>query len=558
MGLLLASRIPMLATVALSCVIGCGSSSPSGGEGGSEPEDCADDEREREDGTCVPVGVPAGECGDGFESDGLGGCRAILPLEPCPPGQVGLPGDTACAPLAPCPEGTWDFVPDGANVVYVDGAYTGGDSDGSKYKPFVSVGVAVGAAGPGDTVAIADGIYDGNVLILDPITLLGRCPDAVTLRGDATTQATLLIVDEPSRGTVVRGLSITGPVAALGLAATDATFEEVRIHDTGGRGVDVISQVAPTSATLRRVLVEGAKDVGIFAVGATLVLDGTTVRGSLPNATGSLGVGLFARAGDGALALAIPSVVHAERSVVEGHFGAGISLSGGELVATRSVVRDIAPQAADGEDGFGVFAIEDPTVSLPSVISLDRVVVERTFAGGVVMQEGQLDATRLTVVDVGPNQATQAFGAGVAFQLGPAGGATGTLTDSTVVRAHGQGVFVAASEAIVERTYVRDTLPYDAEAAFGDGVLVAAFDEQASLAVHGSRVDNSVRAGVASFGAAVSVGETLMVCNSIDLNGQDLGGTSSFVDEGGNVCRCDGVDHACQLQGAALLPPTPP
>ena len=357
---------------------------------------------------------------------------------------------------------------------------------------------------------------------------------------------------------MVRGLSVTGPSAGVGVAATDAALEEVRIHDTGGHGIDVIAQLSPTSLALRTVLVEGATELGVLVAGATVTLGSTSVRATRANDGGFLGVGVFARAGDGSQALEVPSVVLGDGVLLEDHFGAALSLSGAELAFTRSLVRDIVPQAGDDQAGFGIFGLPDPGTELPSTMALDQVVVERTHVGGVVMLEGELTAARLTVTDVLPNPSTPTSGAGVVFQLGSTGGASGAVSDSLIVRARGAGVLVAASDATVEGTRIVDSLPYDSEASFGDGVLVAAFDEQASLVLGGSRIEGSERAGVASFGGSVVIGDTMLDCNSIDLNGQDLGGTFSFEDLGGNVCGCDGQDHTCQNQGATLLPPAAP
>jgi len=505
----------------------------------------------------VPVGVPPDQCGDGFESDARGGCSAVLPEEACPPGQMALPGDLACAPVGDCVPGRWAFVT-GGDVIHVDGSYAGGDADGSADKPWPTIAEGVAAAVSGQTVAIADGTYEEDVLIEASLTLVGRCPEAVTIRGMGGQPAALVILTQASVGTVVRGLSLTGPGVAVGMAATDATFEQVWIHDTGGHGVDVIAQQSPTSATMHRVLIERAVELGVFVTGAQAVLDGVVIRETRPTAADALGLGLFARAGDGALALPMSAAVDIQGSVVRDNRAAALSLAGADLTARRTIVRDTQPQLADGEDGFGLLGIVQADGGFPSTAALDQVVVERAFAGGVVMQAGQLDASRLTVRDVQPNQATGAFGSGVSFQLGSDGAAAGTLVDSSVQRAHGEGVFVAGSDAVVERTIVRETLPYDASAALGDGLLVSAYDQAASLTVRGCRVEDNARAGVASFGADVAVGETMMICNAIDLNGQDIGGTFSFVDQGGNLCRCDDADRPCQLQGAALLPPEAP
>src|SRR5262249_51001529 len=57
------------------------------------------------------AGVPADACGEGFESDGVGGCDPILPRAPCGPGTFGVPGDTACHEVATCPTASYGDAP---------------------------------------------------------------------------------------------------------------------------------------------------------------------------------------------------------------------------------------------------------------------------------------------------------------------------------------------------------------------------------------------------------------------------------------------------------------
>ena len=109
-----------------------------------EPVACAATEIALADGSCFAAGVVA--CTEGFASDGLGGCVAVLPDEVCAPGTMALAGETACREVAPCGEGPWgDTATDGATT-YVDAAYPGMDSDGSATRPWTTIGHAVAAA----------------------------------------------------------------------------------------------------------------------------------------------------------------------------------------------------------------------------------------------------------------------------------------------------------------------------------------------------------------------------------------------------------------------------
>src|SRR6185369_521075 len=52
---------------------------------------CPPGETPLDNGGCQPAGVPPEACGQGFEPDGQGGCNAILPPDPCPPGLMAVP-----------------------------------------------------------------------------------------------------------------------------------------------------------------------------------------------------------------------------------------------------------------------------------------------------------------------------------------------------------------------------------------------------------------------------------------------------------------------------------
>src|SRR5262245_34907462 len=68
---------------------------------------CEAGELALEGGGCQPAGIPPDSCGQGFQSDGRGGCIGILPAAPCPPGLLAVPGDAECRPVAPCGNGSW-------------------------------------------------------------------------------------------------------------------------------------------------------------------------------------------------------------------------------------------------------------------------------------------------------------------------------------------------------------------------------------------------------------------------------------------------------------------
>lgn len=133
---------------------------------------------------CIRPGVPPDGCAEGFVHDGEYGCHATLPAEVCPVGQMAVPGDAACRPVMPCPGEKWGDIELAADTMYVDARYPGTDSDGSAARPWRTIGEAYEAAASGAMLAIAEGSYLEDPLILGkPVRLMGVCPEKVELVG---------------------------------------------------------------------------------------------------------------------------------------------------------------------------------------------------------------------------------------------------------------------------------------------------------------------------------------------------------------------------------------
>lgn len=218
---------------------------------------CPPGERPLKGGGCQPAGVPPEMCGPGFEPDGNMGCNPILPSEPCPFGLIAVPGETECHEVAPCGNGTWGDVPVDATTQFVNGAYAGNDSDGSKERPWKRIQDAVNSAEDNAIVAIAEGTYHENLNIdLQSIQLWGVCPRKVVVMGSPWGGDVINVSGVAASGTAIHNLAISG--GARGTKVTDAenvTLDHVWIHDTNDSGVDVGPINDPTSVSLTSCLV---------------------------------------------------------------------------------------------------------------------------------------------------------------------------------------------------------------------------------------------------------------------------------------------------------------
>jgi hypothetical protein len=160
-----------------------------------------------------------------------------------------------------------------------------------------------------------------------------------------------------------------------------------------------------------------------------------------------------------------------------------------------------------------------------------------------------------------PEAANQQFGVGVHNQLMcteeacfPEARANLTLRGSIVEQSFDFGVVSVDSDLVVEGIVVRDTQAQVLDGLFGDGVSIVAVFSQASAALASSRISRSARAGISSFASYVSLTRVAVECSAFPLDGES---TFQFEDRGGNACGCTTADGTCQLVSAGLEPPAP-
>ena len=508
------------------------------------------------DGSCLSPGVPADGCGVGFVHDGDRGCSPVLPETPCPEGWLAVPGDPTCR-QHPCGEGTWGDVVTGPDTQHVDGTYPGSDSDGTATKPWTTVQHAVDAATPGAVVAVAAGSYEGDVeLIGKPVTLWGRCPSMVELVGVGVEPATVMI-REGADGAVVRGLALRGSSRALGLSGSqNVRYEQLWIHDAV-RGLEANDTIGPASFEMTDVLVENVVGIGLLLSSTDGRLTGVAVRDVLvSDADAGVGRGLSLQrspnGGATATVEVIGSLVRRTRSVAVRAEGVSLSIE-------DSVILDTVPQS-----GLGIGVEAESDEGLPTTLSLARSLVSGCTDVGVLVDGSSARIEATVVRGTRPSPGTLAFGRGVNAQYDLDGAsATLDMVDSLVEDNHDLGVVISGSTAAILTTAVRGTLARASDMLFGDNVVVADGDGAtnifASMTVDRCLVTDGARAGLASFGAELSVGSTRLSCHDFDLTADDYAGSDGTVtDAGDNLCGCPTPESACQIATVGLQPPGSP
>jgi hypothetical protein len=243
-------------------------------------------------------------------------------------------------------------------------------------------------------------------------------------------------------------------------------------------------------------------------------------------------------------------------SVIERSHEIGLFVSGAPVTLESSIVRDTAEMTSDGSSGRGLSA-QDQGSDARATITLRGSLVQSSRDIGIFVEGTDLILERTIVRDTQPRVADGLGGIGVNVQDNPLTHATSTaqLTSSLVETSFVCGVAVVATVATFDDVVVRD-VKSNGDGTFGDGIDVIAEGAAASATINGGRIEATTRAGIASFGATVSLGGTTLECAAIPLDRETLGAFDpAFTDVGGNACGCSGAAITCQILSSGLAPP---
>lgn len=437
------------------------------------------------DGSCIRPGVPLDGCAPGFEHDGEYGCAALLPPEACPPGLMAVPGETSCRPVMPCGQGRWGEIPVDATTEYVDAAYDGGASDGSEGQPWTTIAEAVTAVAHDAVVAVATGTYAEDVRISGKrVRLWGVCPDQVRIvaTGGETedcSAAAVCIAGSDASGSEVHGVALSGTGRGLRLTgAVEVLVDRVRVHDVSHMGLSVTTESGPTSLSVQGALVEQSRLAGLGISGAAVTVETSVVRHTMPSAADQrFGRGVTVQLACESTATGVvcdPAArgsLTMSGSVLEENHEIALFLEGSDVELDATVIRHTLPSATDQTKGTGVQA-QNTCELVPS--------------------NGGLECDPLT-----------------RSQL--------VVTRSVIEANHAAGLYVAGSDASVEASVVRGTLPQVSDQSSGRGINVQVScqatamgdacdgDAEGSLKLIGSLVEDNFTVGVGLLGGDSAV-----------------------------------------------------
>jgi hypothetical protein len=353
---------------------------------------------------------------------------------------------------------------------------------------------------------------------------------------------------------------------------------------TDGMGVWVFAVSSRPSLMLRDSLLQQNHKNALAVSGADATVDASVLRDTLPEAssqTGGRGMnvegGCTASSGDVVCDPALASRVTLRGSLVDNNHDVGLFISGSEATVETTVVRGTMPQPADQTGGRNL-SIQVPCIGTTSGVQCDVTTRARvTLLSSVVEQcaefgifvSGSEATVEATVVRATWPSPDLRLGRGINVQQSCVETPTGqscdvtarslfTLRGSLLEQNHDIGLFVADSDATVERSVVRTTLAQAADGLFGDGVAVFADGAPSALTIVDTRIEDSARAGVASFGGSISLAGSHIRCAAFALTADRYGQSEASVSDGGdNLCGCPQADTACKAVSANLEAPPP-
>ena len=193
-------------------------------------------------------------------------------------------------------------------------------------------------------------------------------------------------------------------------------------------------------------------------------------------------------------------------SLVERSHTTGLQLTGAHATVDTTVFRDVQSRSSDGLFGLGVGVLSGVTLALTSS------VFDRCHGAGLVVIGSDAVVERSIFRGTLPQDADQSAGWGV--EVGSSGSTrvrrgNVTVRASTVEGGRDFGVLINGADGVVEGTLVRDTLSQAKTKLSGIGIQVqldaVSSHQRGTLVVRGSLVERNRQVGIAAVGGDLEV-----------------------------------------------------
>jgi hypothetical protein len=348
----------------------------------------------------------------------------------------------------------------------------------------------------------------------------------------------------------------------VSVANSDADLETVVVRDTqsdDGAGAGISVSAYPYleergRLTVRSSFLVANRSMGIAVDGSDATIEGVLIRGTgqKVDVLDSVGIAVanYAR---------LRSVAEIASCVIEAAHNAGIVIVGSDAQIRATAVRDTTALASEDDISSGILIHSPVDTPERSTASIVTSVCERNAMSGIAISASDVTIESTAARDTQPNLLGH-YGQGIHVQLGQPSqqGSVVAIRTSAVERSRLGGILALSSDVSIDATKVVDTQAELASDGFGDGLGVLLYypEHPATMRTHDVLVAGSMRAGLSSFGGAVTLQTTTFECNPISLDAEIAGtSASSFEDAGGNTCGCGGVTEPCTAVSSGLAPP---
>jgi hypothetical protein len=503
-----------------------------------KPEDCPPGQIPDFSQGCRSVGVP--DCHPDFIHPESGLCEPSLDL--CAEGFIPVPtqGCVSLDPPGGCGEGTWGHIQEQEGDVHVDVNYAGGDSDGSRAKPWTLISDALEHIERRARIVLAAGEYEEGVDLattyddeyqpeVESLGLVGRCSSMVSITGafDGHNGKTVVqiigVVDS-----FVSDVTISGPGIGIVVWATSAEMTRVVVDGTHKVGILVpypISSLVATDILVARTVnsANGGYGRGIeVAEGASLVLERSALVGNNEAIFAGLD-GTYLRVNDtfvtydtgpaepkSGLGLRLQGALfaHVTNSAIIGTRFAGIHVLGPHtnLLAEDTVVSRTRGPSSTSSWGLGTNITGGANASLEGVALFDNQMV-----GLLVSGEGTSVVAHRLLVAQTQLGSDETLGVGVQVQYG----ASFMLDGGSLVENRRTSLAFTSSltTGVVRNVLVARTRA-GGNGSLGRGIVVM---NSASVLVDSAAVVGNREAAVAFLAAGGTVTRSLLTDTELGL-----------------------------------------
>jgi hypothetical protein len=346
-------------------------------------------------------------------------------------------------------------------------------------------------------------------------------------------------------------------------SGSKVTLEGVTVRDIAvtedkldrGYGVVVQFDAAGKSSQLdiSKALIARTAEVGVFIGGSLGTLSRVRIADVQGRPDNKVGWGMAVQANPSGM---LSSDVALTASMIERVREVGVFVEASKMYSDGLRISDVAP---DQNGGFGRAVHTQPNVAsgVRGDLLLRSARLERLGDAGVVVVASSANIEATAVSNIGPKKGSVAGGYGIALSFSETGETpSATLHGVLIEQARGVGLAIGG-DASVTRLAVRDTGAF-LNGTLGDGIVVNSFKKRTAATIAFSEVMRSARAGVASFGAEVTLNNSRMGCNALALDGEQNGMFDPiFHDRGGNDCSCGSDGAKCRVLSTNIAPPAP-